>query len=215
MVPAAQRWTQVITVQDLWSHTASWIWVASQQYWRNQATIGSTPANHLKGAMFAFLCFPKSAETLVIWGGKTNRHLIAYSRSNVSAKNYQHQLMCIRVIVCSISVEQRHDGREQFASDPTASRLRFEPRPFCAWVQHANHDSFITPSSLASFKSGLVLPFWYRHYPVCPGKEAVKWVCVFYCLTTSPEPLDTMCNFPLLHHHAVSDSSLIQFQTVQ
>jgi len=53
------------------------------------------------------------------------------------------------------------------------------------------------------------------HYPVCPGKEAVKWVCVFYCLTTSPEPLDTMCNFPLLHHHAVSDSSLIQFQTVQ
>jgi len=29
--------------------------------------------------------------------------------------------------------EQRHDGCEQFASDcyPTASRLRFEPRPFC------------------------------------------------------------------------------------
>jgi len=30
--------------------------------------------------------------------------------------------------------EQRHDGCEQFAYDcyPTASRLRFEPRPFCA-----------------------------------------------------------------------------------
>jgi len=23
----------------------------------------------------------------------------------------------------------------------TASRLRFEPRPFCAWVQHANHSA--------------------------------------------------------------------------
>jgi len=40
--------------------------------------------------------------------------------------------------------EQRHDGCEQFASDcyPTASRLRFEPGPFCAWVQqHANHSA--------------------------------------------------------------------------
>ena len=33
--------------------------------------------------------------------------------------------------------EQRHNGCEQFAWNcyPTASRLRFEPRPFCAWVQ--------------------------------------------------------------------------------
>jgi len=38
---------------------------------------------------------------------------------------------------------QRHDGCEQFAWDcySTASRLRFEPRPFCAWVQHANHSA--------------------------------------------------------------------------
>jgi len=43
---AAQRWTHMITVQDLWSHTALWIWVASQQYWRNQAATGWTPANH-------------------------------------------------------------------------------------------------------------------------------------------------------------------------
>jgi len=33
-----------------------------------------------------------------------------------------------------------------------------------------------TPSSLASFKSRLVLPFWYRLIPDCSGKEAVKWV---------------------------------------
>ena len=39
--------------------------------------------------------------------------------------------------------ERRHDGCEQFAQDcyPTALWLRFEPRPFCAWVQHANHSA--------------------------------------------------------------------------
>ena len=36
----------------------------------------------------------------------------------------------------SLLGEQRHDGCEQFAWDcyPTASRLPFEPRRFCAWV---------------------------------------------------------------------------------
>jgi len=44
-------------------------------------------------------------------------------------------------------VEQRHDGCEQFAWDcySTASRLRFEPGPFCAWVQHANHSATQPP----------------------------------------------------------------------
>jgi len=39
--------------------------------------------------------------------------------------------------------EQRHSGCEQFAWDcyPTASRLRFEPGPFCTRVQHANHSA--------------------------------------------------------------------------
>ena len=39
--------------------------------------------------------------------------------------------------------EQRHNGCEQFAQDcyPTVSRLRFEPRPYCAWVQHVNHSA--------------------------------------------------------------------------
>jgi len=43
--------------------------------------------------------------------------------------------------------EQRHNGCEQFAYDcyPTASRLRFEPGPFCAWVQHANHSATEPP----------------------------------------------------------------------
>jgi len=43
--------------------------------------------------------------------------------------------------------EQRHNECEQFAYDcyPTASRLRFEPRPFHAWVQHANHSATEPP----------------------------------------------------------------------
>ena len=43
--------------------------------------------------------------------------------------------------------EQRHSECEQFAQYcyPTASRLRFEPRPFCAWVQHANHSATEPP----------------------------------------------------------------------
>jgi len=45
-----------------------------------------------------------SAETLVMRGGITNYHLIAYSFSNISAKNYQNWLMYIEVIVCNVSV---------------------------------------------------------------------------------------------------------------
>jgi len=45
-----------------------------------------------------------SAETLVKRGGITNNHSIAYSLINISAKNYQNQLVCVEVIVCNISV---------------------------------------------------------------------------------------------------------------
>jgi len=47
---------------------------------------------------------PGSAETLARGGGTTNHRLIAYSLSNISAKNYQNRLMCVEVIVCYISV---------------------------------------------------------------------------------------------------------------
>ena len=45
-----------------------------------------------------------SVETLVRRGGITNHLLIAYSLSNISAKNYQNWFMCVEVIVCNISV---------------------------------------------------------------------------------------------------------------
>jgi len=42
---------------------------------------------------------PGSAETLVGRGGIINHHSIAYSLSNISAKNYRNQLMCVESIV--------------------------------------------------------------------------------------------------------------------
>jgi len=45
-----------------------------------------------------------SAETLVRRGGIINHYSIAYSLSNISAKNYQNRLMWVESIVCNISV---------------------------------------------------------------------------------------------------------------
>jgi len=45
------------------------------------------------------------------------------------------------LLLISLLGERRHDGCEQFAEDCYPSRLRFEPGPFCAWVQHANHSA--------------------------------------------------------------------------
>ena len=47
---------------------------------------------------------PGSAETIVRRSGITNHHLIAYSLSNISAKNYLNELMCVEVIQCVIAV---------------------------------------------------------------------------------------------------------------
>ena len=43
------------------------------------------------------------AETVVRWGGK-NRHSIAHSLSNISAKHYRNRLTCVEVTVCNVSV---------------------------------------------------------------------------------------------------------------
>ena len=45
-----------------------------------------------------------SAETLVRRGGIINHHSMAYSLSNISAKNYRNRLMWFESIVCNISV---------------------------------------------------------------------------------------------------------------
>jgi len=73
--------------------------------------------------------------------------------------------------------EQRHNGCEQFAWDcyPTASRLRFEPGSFCAWVQHANQWATEPPS--------LIQPCYY----VDRFHKAVVW-----CLSVSSSCLFLM-----------------------
>jgi len=58
----------------------------------------------LKRPIFGIHDSQGSAETLVRRGGITNYRLIAYSFSNISAKNYQNRLMFIEVIVCNVSV---------------------------------------------------------------------------------------------------------------
>ena len=60
---------------------------------------------------------PGSAETLVRRRGITNHHLIAYSLSNISAKNYQNRLMCSEVIVCNISVGFLRHHVDQYLCD--------------------------------------------------------------------------------------------------
>jgi len=54
--------------------------------------------------IFGVLDSQGSAETLARRGGITNYHLIAYSFSNISAKNYQNWLMCIEVITQNVIV---------------------------------------------------------------------------------------------------------------
>ena len=58
----------------------------------------------LKRPIFRVYDSQGSAETLVRRGGITNYHLIAYSFSNISAKNYQNRLMCIEVIAWNVIV---------------------------------------------------------------------------------------------------------------
>ena len=69
----------------------------------------------------------------------------------------------------SLLGEQRHNGCEQFAWEcyQTSSQLRFEPRPFWAWVQHANHSTRLSshPSSKHPARHRILLlvgfcPWW-------------------------------------------------------
>jgi len=57
-----------------------------------------------KKTIFGVYVSPGSAESLVMRGGITNYHSIAYFLSNISAKNYKNGLMSIEVIVCCIII---------------------------------------------------------------------------------------------------------------
>ena len=69
---------------------------------------------------------------------------------------------------------------------PTASRLRFEPRPFCTWVQHANHSSH--PYS----------PYVWQEWGQAISASWMALVCfsvVIRWTLTKPVTLGQFCNF--------------------
>jgi len=76
--------------------------------------------------------------------------------------------------------EQRHNGYEQFALDcyPTSSRLRFEPRPFCIWVQHADHSATEPPYSVTMFMFCRIL--WHVFF-----RCMWYYCCVCWCFAVS------------------------------
>jgi len=63
--------------------------------------------------------------TLARGGGITNHHLIAYSLSNICAKNYQNRLMRVEVIVSYIIVVfLRHGVLYDYCADLHGIRNR-------------------------------------------------------------------------------------------
>jgi len=83
-------------LQDLGSHTATWVWVKKMEeikqrlveFWQCTDT-----AFEWKMRFSCFHILPGSAEAQVTWGGTVKRLLIAYFIGNISAKTYQ----CIHV----------------------------------------------------------------------------------------------------------------------
>ena len=84
-----------------------------------------------------------SAETLVTRSGIINHHSIAYSLSNISAKNHRNRLMWVESIVCNISVvflrQYRCDGRRYVFG----SSVRECFRAFLSASEQANFTNFI------------------------------------------------------------------------
>ena len=90
-----------------WSKQWTELWVTRlNKLSQRRSMSGSALILHAKEKM-QFLHFSVSSastETLVRKGGIANQHSIAYSLSNISAKNYQNCLMCVEVIVHNITV---------------------------------------------------------------------------------------------------------------
>jgi len=93
--------------QDVWSHTAAWVWVVSQKVENKQLVEYRQCTNTAFEGKMQFLRFsvlPGSAETQVVWCGIVNCLLIAYFIGNISAKNIK-----IRSHVSKVIASQRWD----------------------------------------------------------------------------------------------------------
>jgi len=102
--PTAPSWTHWLSVQDVGSHTAAWVWIVSQKDWRNQWATSWILAMHWYSIWvkkMRFSCFPVlpgSAEAQVIWGDTVKRLLIAYFIGNISTKKYQNAFTYVKFI---------------------------------------------------------------------------------------------------------------------
>jgi len=81
----------------------------------------------LKIPNFWCSCFPSCAEMSVMRSRLTNNHLIAYSLSNISAKNHQNWLMCVECAT-SMSFILRHSV---YVRNATAEFTKFLVRVDC------------------------------------------------------------------------------------
>jgi len=75
---------------------------------------------------------------------------------------------------------------EQFSKDcyPTASRLRFDPMPFCASVQHANHSATEAPHrsiilNISAFSIRVLMCYCSFTFPLCKC-HFIFFIVLFY-----------------------------------
>jgi len=67
----------------------------SSNYWLNSH---NALIQRVKNTIFVFSVLPRNAEAQVIWGGIVKCLLTDYFIDNISAKKYQNQLTCVKVI---------------------------------------------------------------------------------------------------------------------
>ena len=91
-------------LQALGSHTAVWLWVVSQEDWRNQGGTSWILTMHWYSIWMKkmrFSCFPVlpgSTEAQIIRGGTVKCLLVAYFIGNLSVKKYQNAFTYVKVI---------------------------------------------------------------------------------------------------------------------
>ena len=126
-IPGSGRWhsAHIDVVDELVLHKNGWsinknylhtvlnnMTLLCTKYYQNWSMSVEDIANQSSVFFWAWLKRPiigvydyqGSTDTLVRRGGITNYHLIAYSFSNISVKNYQNRLRCIEVIAWNLIV---------------------------------------------------------------------------------------------------------------
>ena len=121
---------------------------------------------------------PGSAETLVKRSGIPNQHLIAYSLSNISAKNCHNQLMCVEIIVCNISVvfwDIVYNYLQSCFCGPSISATAEQPQPRLEGSRRRIRSKFGTAwstlqtdsqnscSSINKQRVNYMMPSWLQH----------------------------------------------------